>query len=103
MTYAKATNIYTETTTSADENSSTTNDPPTGMQSGTPLKYPCFCLLAPTGALIVMMAYYISKATVSDFTQSLDAIDVTSVTLSCLNSMNAIDVTRYLGNISGIF
>ena len=28
------------------------------------------------------------------FTQSLDAIDVTSVTLSRLNSINAIDVTR---------
>ena len=36
------------------------------------------------------------------FTQSLDAIDVTSVTLSCLNSINAIDVTRYLGDIFGI-
>ena len=28
------------------------------------------------------------------FIQSIDAIDVTSVTLSCLNSINAIDVTR---------
>ena len=28
------------------------------------------------------------------FTQSIDAIDVTSVTLSRLNSVNAIDVTR---------
>ena len=37
------------------------------------------------------------------FTQSLDAIDVTSVTLSRLNSINAIDVTRYLGDILGIF
>ena len=46
MTYAKATNIYPETSTSAAENSSTTNNPPTptGMQSDTPLKYPCFCL-----------------------------------------------------------
>ena len=44
MTYAKATNIYPETTTSAAENSSTTNDPPTGKQSDTPLKYPSFCL-----------------------------------------------------------
>ena len=35
------------------------------------------------------------------FTQSLDAIDVTSVTLSRLNSINAIDVTRYLGDIFG--
>ena len=37
------------------------------------------------------------------FTQSLDAIDITSVTLSRLNSINAIDVTRYLGDILGIF
>ena len=37
------------------------------------------------------------------FTQSLDAIDVTSVTLSRLNSINAIDVTRYFGDILGIF
>ena len=37
------------------------------------------------------------------FTQSLDAIDVTSVTLSRLNSVNAIDVTAYLGDILGIF
>ena len=29
------------------------------------------------------------------FTQSIDAIDVTSVTQSCLNSINAIYVTRY--------
>ena len=36
------------------------------------------------------------------FTQSLAAIDVTSVTLSCLNSINAIDVTRYFGDIFGI-
>ena len=28
------------------------------------------------------------------FTQSIDAIDVTSVNLSCLNSINAIDVKR---------
>ena len=31
MTYGKAINTYPETTTSAAENSSTTNDPPTGM------------------------------------------------------------------------
>ena len=37
------------------------------------------------------------------FTQSIDAIDVTSVTLSGLNSINAIDVTRYLGDILEIF
>ena len=36
------------------------------------------------------------------FTQSFDAVDVTSVTLSRLNSINAIDVTRYLGDIFGI-
>ena len=61
-------------------------------------------LLAPTGALVLMMVYYISAAQLFQiFTQSLDAIDVTSVTLSCLNSINAIDVTRYLGDILGIF
>ena len=37
------------------------------------------------------------------FTQSLDAIDVTSVTLSRFNSINAIHVTRYLGDIFGVF
>ena len=31
------------------------------------------------------------------------AIDVTSVTLSRLNSINAIDVTGYVGDILGIF
>ena len=36
------------------------------------------------------------------FTQSLDAIDVTSVTLRHLNSINAVDVIRYLGHILGI-
>ena len=36
-------------------------------------------------------------------TQSIDAIDVTSVTLSFLDSINAIDVTAYLGDILGIF
>ena len=53
-------------------------------------------LLAPTGALILMMVYYISKARqlFQIFTQSIDSIDVTSVTLSHLNSINAIDVTR---------
>ena len=38
-----------------------------------------FTLLAPTGALIVMMVYYT--------TYNIDAIDVTSVTLSRLNSI----------------
>ena len=35
------------------------------------------------------------------FTQSNDAIDVTSVTLSRLNSINAIDVTRCWGYLEG--
>ena len=62
-------------------------------------------LLAPTGALVVMMVYYISGSGnfFQIFTQSIDAIDVTSVTLSRLNSINAIDVTRYFGDILGIF
>ena len=54
----------------------------------------------------MMMVYYISicpNPLFQIFTQSLDAIDVTSVTLSRLNSINAIDVTRYLGDILGIF
>ena len=57
----------------------------------------CASLLAPTGALVVMMVYYIyirSRQLFQIFTQSIDAIDVTSVTLSRLNSINAIDVTR---------
>ena len=46
-------------------------------------------LLAPTGALVLMMVYYISAARqlFQIFTQSLDAIDVTSVTLKRLNSI----------------
>ena len=62
-------------------------------------------LLAPTGALVLMMVYYISAARqlFQIFTQSLDAIDVTSVTLKRLNSINADDVTRYFGDILGIF
>ena len=62
-------------------------------------------LLAPTGALIVIMVYYISaqRQLFQIFTRSIDAIDVTSVTLSRLNSINAIGVTRYLGDILGIF
>ena len=64
-------------------------------------------LIAPTGALVLMMVLYISiqRPLFQIFTQSLDAIDVTSVTLSCLNSINAIDVTRcwgYLYVILGI-
>ena len=42
-------------------------------------------LLAPTGALVLMMVYYISRPLFQIFTQSLDAIDVTSVTLRHLN------------------
>ena len=46
-----------------------------------------------------MMVYYISihpqQPLFQILTQSIDAIDVTSVTLSRLNSINAIDVTRY--------
>ena len=64
------------------------------------------CLLAPTGALVLMMVYYISarrRQLFQIFTQSLDAIDVTSVTLKRLNSVNADDVTRYFGDILGIF
>ena len=51
-------------------------------------------LLALTGALVVMMCQYRSIATFSVSTQPIDAIDVTRVTLSCLNNItNAIDVT----------
>ena len=54
-----------------------------------------------------MMVYYICIYTSKGhffqiFTQSIDAIEVTRVTLSRLNSINAIDVTRYLGDIFGI-
>ena len=62
-------------------------------------------LLAPTGALVMMMVYYISaqRQLFQIFTQTIDAIDVTSVTLSRLNSINADDVTRYFGDILRIF
>ena len=50
-------------------------------------------LLAPTGALIVTLCYYTYVQLFQIFTQSIDAIHVTSVTLSRLNSINAIDVT----------
>ena len=63
-------------------------------------------LLAPTGALLVMRIYnnpqQWQRQLSQIFTQSIDAIDVTRVTLSRLNSINAIDVTRYLGDIFGI-
>ena len=74
-------------------------------------------LLAPTGALVLMMVYYIYNFfrfwafmpfyTVTSVTlsplNSFNAIDVTSVTLKRLNSINADDVTRYFGDILGIF
>ena len=55
--------------------------------------------LAPTGALVLMVVYYIYiyiyiRPLFQIFTQSIDAIDVTSVSLSCLNSINATHVTR---------
>ena len=54
-------------------------------------------LLAPTGALVVMMVYYIyPRPLFQIFTQSIHAIDVTRVTLGCLNSINATDVTRII-------
>ena len=40
-------------------------------------------LLAPTGALVVMMVYYTSYKFLN-FDSSIDAIDVTSVTLKSL-------------------
>ena len=46
---------------------------------------------------------YTSRPLFQIFTQSIDAIDVTSVTLRRLNSNNAIDVTRYLWDILRIF
>ena len=55
-------------------------------------------LLALTGALIVMMCYYIFSSSSSNhfcqiFIQSIDAIDVSSVTLSRLNGINAIHLS----------
>ena len=80
----------------------------------TPIQYFVFggvyfhVLLAPSGALILMMVYYIHTyihvQLFQIFTQSIDSIDVTSVTLGHLNSINAIDVIRcwgYLGTIFG--
>ena len=64
-------------------------------------------LLAPTGALIVMMVYYISGGNFFRFWAFMPFYTVTSVTLSHLNSINAIgDILEmswgYLGNILGI-
>ena len=53
-------------------------------------------LLAPTGALVVMMGYYIYiyiQPLFQIFILPIDAIDITRVTLSRLNSLNAIVVT----------
>ena len=50
----------------------------------------------------MMLGYYIHVQLFQIFTQSIVAIDVTSVTLSRLNSINAIEVPRYLGDIFGI-
>ena len=49
------------------------------------------------------LLYIRQRQLFQSFTQSIDAIDVTSVTLSRLISINAIDVTGYLGDIFGIF
>ena len=57
--------------------------------------------LAPTGALIVMKVYYIypqqQRPLFQIFTQSINVIDVIRFTLSRLNSINAIEVTRCWG------
>ena len=52
--------------------------------------------------LLYIYIYIYPRPLFQMFTQSFDAIDVTSVTLSRLNSINVIDVTRYLGDILGI-
>ena len=54
-------------------------------------------LLAPTGALIVMMCYYIyirRPLFLQIFTQSIVGIDVIRIILSPLNNIIAIAVTR---------
>ena len=50
-----------------------------------------------------LLYIYLQHPLFQIFTQSIDAIDVTSVTLSRLCSINAIDVIRYLGHILGIY
>ena len=52
------------------------------------------CLLALTGALTVMMVYYIGSHFFRFSLSQLMQLMFTSVTLSRLNSINAIDVTR---------
>ena len=52
----------------------------------------------------MMMRYYISsKARQQPLFEIFTQPDATRVTLSRLNSINAIDVTGYLGDILGIF
>ena len=48
-------------------------------------------LLAPTGALLMMMCWY--RYFFHFFIQPIDAIDITRVTLSRIDSINAIEVT----------
>ena len=74
-------------------------DPPIPSPHPPPLTNIFF---APTGALIVIdgLLYIRQRQQLFQiFTQSLDAIDVTSETISHLNSINAIDVTRYWLNV----
>ena len=64
--------------------------------------------MATTGALAsystdVLIYICSSRPLFQIFFQSIYAIHVTSVTLSRFNSINAIDVTAYLGDILGIF
>merc|ERR1712192_196068 len=71
-------------------------------------KVTALVLLDPPGALVVMMVYYMyihpSRPLFQIFTQSIDSINVTSVTLSRLNISNAIDVLGiYLGYLWDIF
>ena len=62
----------------------------------------CWLLLAPTGALMVIMCDFRSSLpTFWNFTQPMDAIDVTRVTPSRLNSINAIEDSKTLEMTSG--
>ena len=57
-------------------------------------------LLAPTAALVVMMVYYIyiyPRQLFQIFTQSIDTIDVTRVTLSCLGKYSKIKISNFCG------
>ena len=57
--------------------------------------------LTPTGAQYSddVLVYIYPRQLFQIFTQSIDAIGVTSVTLSCSNNINAIDVTRCWLNV----